>query len=260
MKILINTFCNHCLAEAEQKGVEYNYDYTKSLLVELNELGLYQFKCPNNHIQWNFIQEHLFQILFDLGALALSDSYTREAVSSFATSLERFYEFVSKLILLADESSEKIVDEFWGNISKQSERQVGAFLSIYANKFKKVPTLPKNRWIKFRNDVTHNGIIPSESQTLEYGQLISDLIFDVLFDLKDFYKENINKQFHKVYQYNVKKIKEKYPDVDKASGSSQPTIIQLRSIQSPEFVRIKLADEIAKYRNSNKIMKISYIK
>ena len=260
MKILTNTFCNYCLEEADKKGIEYDYDYNKTNLVELNEVGLYHFTCPQNHVQWMIVQEQLFQILFDLGVLAVCDSYTREAVSSFASSLERFYEFIIKFILLSEDIKEEIIDEFWKQISKQSERQFGAFLSLYSNKFRKVPSIPSTEWVKFRNDVTHNGIIPNESKTLEYGQLVSDLIFDILFDLKEHYKGEINLQFFKVYDYNRKKIKEKYPNIGKVSGGSFPSIIQLRAIQSPEFVRIKLEDQIIKYRNSTKFIKISYVK
>ena len=114
---MLGTHCNYCLEEAQQRGEEYKWDINKYVLVELNEDGIYNFNCTNNHIQWTFIDEHLFQILFDLGALALSDSYTREAVSSFATALERFYEFIIKLILLSENKDETLLEELWKHIS-----------------------------------------------------------------------------------------------------------------------------------------------
>lgn len=257
---MLGTYCNHCLEEAQQRGEEYNYDFEKYVLVELNEDGIYNYKCPNNHIQWTFIHEHLFQILFDLGVLALSDSYTREAISSFATSLERFYEFIIKLILLSENRSEKLLEKLWKHISLQSERQLGAFISLYASKFNKLPTLPVTKLVKFRNDVMHKGKIPNEVETLEYGQSISDIIFDGLFDLRNYFQNDVCEQIHRVYQYNVKKVEEKHQEIKKAGGSSSPTIIQIRTIKSKDFKRVNVEAEVNKYRNSNKTRRIQYLK
>ena len=42
-----------------------------------------------------------FELLFELGINALIDGYPREAVSSFASALERFYEFFCQVAALA---------------------------------------------------------------------------------------------------------------------------------------------------------------
>jgi len=192
--------------------------------------------------------------------VSLSDSYTREAVSSFSTSLERFYEFIIKLILLSDNIDEELIAKYWKNISKQSERQFGAYLSLFINKFNLLPPFPDNKWIQFRNDVLHNGKIPSEKDTIEYGQLISDLIFDVLFILKEYFKENIHKNIFSVYKYNSNLFKKENPQINKPGGGSYATIIQLRMIKSPEFKRINVTSEIQKDKLSKRPIRISYIK
>lgn len=260
MKIIINTFCNYCFEEANKSGQDYDYNQDKHLFVELNEEGFYSFECPKKHTQWKFIHAHLFQILFDLGTLALSDSYTREAISSYAASLERFYEFIIKLIYIADEIEENKLDAILKNISNQSERQLGAFITLYSYKFNNVPKILNNNWRKFRNEVTHKGKIPKEKDSIKFGQIISDQIFDILFELKKYYGENIIGLIHKVYIYNINKIKEKYPQIDKESGGSYPNLIQLRTIQSEEFKRLDINSEVLKYRNSEKFIKLSYAK
>lgn len=260
MKISIDPFCYDCYEDAKKKGIVYKYDDRKPVLVELNEVGLYFSKCLNNHEKWMVIQEQLFQVLFDLGALALSDGYTREAVSSFASSLERFYEFIIKLILISDKNDEEVIDVVWKDIGKQSERQLGAYLSIYTHKFKKVPSIPSTKWVKFRNEVTHNGMIPSESKTLEYGQLISDLIFDTLLDLKNYYKGDISNLLIKVYNFNYRKMREKNSNLSRVCTATYLTLIQLGSIESEEFQRLNMKDEIKRLRGSENFLRFVYIK
>lgn len=155
MKILLSGFCYKCSQETSVEGKKYLENLPPpGIPIELNETGVYSFKCPNNHMNWFILREPLFQILFDLGVLALSDGYTREAISSFATSLERFYEFVIKFILISDEIDEGLLSKYWKEISKQSERQFCGYMSLFVNKFKKHPPTLKNNWIQFRNKCT----------------------------------------------------------------------------------------------------------
>jgi len=57
---------------------------------ELNDENLYEFVCPKGHRSLTQLQEQKFEILFDIASLALIDGYTKEAVSSYSSSLERF--------------------------------------------------------------------------------------------------------------------------------------------------------------------------
>jgi hypothetical protein len=261
MKIFFSGICYECLEKARKDGKK---DLTSlpgpSIAIELNEEGVYSYQCQKNHINWYFLQEPLFQILFDLGVLTINDGYTREAVSSFATSLERFYEFMIKLLLLSDEIDEELILRFWKDISKQSERQYGAYLSLFLNKFRKNPPVLNKKWYEFRNNVLHAGKIPSETESMEYGQVICDLIFDVLFKLREEFKDESIKLFQKVYRYNANIIKKEYPQINKAGSASMPTLIQTRMINTEFFKRLTIIDEVKRYKNSNKPRRISYIK
>lgn len=55
------------------------------------------FECQKGHKNFVILQEERFETLFQIGANAIIDGYYREAVNSFTTSLERFYEFSIKV-------------------------------------------------------------------------------------------------------------------------------------------------------------------
>ena len=68
--------------------------------LEWRDDGRYETTCPKGHSSITILQELKFELLFDIGAYAIADGYYREAVSSFTSSLERFYEFFISSVLL----------------------------------------------------------------------------------------------------------------------------------------------------------------
>ncbi|WP_238149350.1 hypothetical protein [Arsenophonus endosymbiont of Aleurodicus floccissimus] len=68
--------------------------------VEFKNDGRYEITCQNGHSSITFLQQQKFEILFDIGACAIIDGYYREAVSSFTSALERFYEFFIKVVCI----------------------------------------------------------------------------------------------------------------------------------------------------------------
>jgi hypothetical protein len=66
---------------------------------ELNNDGVYIVECPESGKREVLRSlDFRFEILFEVGSYALLDGYYREAVSSFAAALERFYEFFVEVI------------------------------------------------------------------------------------------------------------------------------------------------------------------
>jgi hypothetical protein len=61
--------------------------------------GKLTVRCKQGHITVVTLPIPAFELLFDLGCSALLDGYSREAVTSFAVSLERFEEFTCRLLL-----------------------------------------------------------------------------------------------------------------------------------------------------------------
>lgn len=171
--------CNQCLQDS---------DFTFTFIfLEFQHDAIYKMICPRDHETIVTLQEELFQILFDHGALALTDGYPREAVSSFASSLERFYEFSIKILLVEQGVSIQEINQTWKLVASQSERQLGAFFFLYLNVFKKAPEPIDPKWIKFRNDVIHKGHIPTQEKVHEYASYIYDYMVKFLSVMKQDY-------------------------------------------------------------------------
>lgn len=73
------------------------------------------------------VQQPRYETLFDWACLALSDGYCREAVASFAASLERFQETAIRAICLHMGMDQEAIASTWKHFGKLSERQLGAF-------------------------------------------------------------------------------------------------------------------------------------
>ncbi len=159
--------------------------------VEFKDDGRYEMTCREGHISIAFLQQLKFEVLFDIGAYAIIDGYYREAVSSFSSSLERFYEFFIRVMCISKDISELKTLEAWKEISNQSERQLGAFIFLHLLELGSKPILLKNDKIKFRNDVIHKGMIPSKEQAMEYGQAVLDVVKPLLKKLKENYSDAV---------------------------------------------------------------------
>ena len=179
-------------------------------IVDIRDDGLYEITCQNGHTTITALQEQKFEVLFDIGAHAIFDGYYREAVSSFKSSLERFYEFYIKVISRIHNVSPEEYDLFWKMVANQSERQIGAFVCLYLFENKKSPTVLKDKWHKFRNEVIHKGKIPEINQALEYGEVVLQLIEPVLQDLKthhsQYVQEIVKEHIQSIQLVNPNKI------------------------------------------------------
>lgn len=131
--------------------------------------GVLELTCACGHPTSVILANPKYQLLYLSGASALLDGYPREAVASFAASVERFYEFAAKCLLIAGGVQVTLIDEAWKTISKQSERQLGAFRILHLLTFKECAAHLEKR-TEFRNRVVHNGMFPSQEEAIEYGE------------------------------------------------------------------------------------------
>lgn len=245
MKIKLPSFCHKCFEETGQAREEYsNYvlnNKMHDIEVEINDQNIYDLKCSKGHyISTIELQNQKFELLFDNAAMALSDGYTKEAVSTLTSSLERFIEFYFKVIAI----SKKIeIDEFiktWNLISKQSERQLGAFYMLQLIEYKETKFTFKNNWVEFRNDVIHKGYIPSSKEAIEYGEYIIDFIFTVL----KYLKENNLESLNKVQTIDFSKSKNKSSIHKNRFIGNIRTIIDLRSIENQNFGKVSFETSV----------------
>ncbi len=146
------------------------------LFVGMEGDHLFRLSCPEGHSSIVGLQQPHFEMLYESGSLALIDGYYREAVASFASASERFYEYWLRATLLQVGVPADSVDLTWKQMGKQSERQYGAFVSLYVRQKGRMPRTIPDRLVNFRNDIIHKGLFPSEAEARDYGQEVVGLI------------------------------------------------------------------------------------
>lgn len=165
-------------------------------ILEFKDDGRYETTCPKGHSSVTLLQQQKFEILFDIGAYAIQDGYYSEAVSSFSSALERFYEFFIKVVCISKDIDWTKTEEAWKVVSNQSERQLGAFIFLHLQETGSKPTLLSNHKVKFRNEVIHKGKIPDRVQAIDYGQAVLNVVRPLLKRLKDEYDEAVQTATH----------------------------------------------------------------
>jgi hypothetical protein len=220
--------CLECAKETEKPSPSF-------VFLDIRNDGLYNFTCTKGHKTVIALQEQKFEILFEIGAQAILDGYYREAVSSFSASLERFYEFYVKVICSSRDINEEQIHNAWKEISRQSERQLGAFIYVYLIETGQTPKILSPSEREFRNKVIHKGKIPDKKEAIEYGQKVLDLIIPVLNDLKQSHEE----QMHKMVSQHLKRIVSNAPKGIEINTVSYCNTIVNISAESSGLKRLK---------------------
>jgi len=180
----IRGFCEQC----------QNNSIAELIDVELTNNNLYKFTCKNGHTTNILLKNLKFEILFDIAISAFLDGYPREAIATASSALERFYEFYIYIICIKNNIPQELFNKTWNEISKQSERQYGAFLFLYLidnpsnceplTIYNKSPKKNKKSWSSFRNKVIHEGYIPTRKDSYIYLAFIYKHICQLITKLK----------------------------------------------------------------------------
>lgn len=93
-------------------------------------------------------------------------------MSSFASGLERFYEFSLRVFLENSSMPDALFQSSWKNVASHSEHHLGAFVFWWASSFNELPELLSNAQVCFRNDVIHKGKIPTNDEAAKYGNSV----------------------------------------------------------------------------------------
>ncbi len=250
MRMMISSWCNICQKEDESAGKEYFFDHNNRYLSNFTEDGIAQFTCERGHKTWTMIKQAKFEILYDLGAMALAEGFTREAVSSFSTALERYYEFAIELISISKGLDYEMHSDLWKGIP-YSEQQLGAYIYAFYSELRVKPPLLSSNQKEFRNDVVHKGLIPTEEKSLNFGQGVLEIIQDSLILLHENFR-NSNQPFIEIQRRHTRRVGEKMKNVICSGGLSGPSIIQLRSIGSKDFKKNKLIDSLKVLNRENR--------
>jgi hypothetical protein len=157
-----STYCLKCIRDKQEIILNSN--------LSISEDDLYQFTCPNGHLNLVELQAFKFELLFESGICAIKDKYYMESVLSITAAMERFYEFFVKTVQLSQTLPTDLIEESFKLISRQSERQLGAYIILYSSIFKAIPPNLKTTSIEFRNSVVHKGYLPSEKESIKYAE------------------------------------------------------------------------------------------
>ena len=174
--------CPVCL---QHSGVEAianasTYDFGSSNVLEAI--------CSKGHAFLVLNQNPKFEVLFEYACSAFLDGYVREAVSSAATALERAMEFFIRATLNSTQDP-KAAESVWAGMSKNSQRQLGAFIALHqvfvGTQAPRLDTVVRGQWRDlsaeaFRNSVVHVGEIPSEEDARKYLDFVYTYIAHIL--------------------------------------------------------------------------------
>ena len=153
-------------------------------VVPVQTVGLYRCVCSRGHNVVMVADFQQFELLFESGMEAFVDNYYREAVSSFAASLERFYEFAIMTMLIANGIESVSINSMWKGVASQSERQLGMYIGLYTTAYHRPPNLLSNNQSSFRNDVVHKGHFPSKHEAFEFADSVYKTINTGLKELR----------------------------------------------------------------------------
>lgn len=252
MKIRFSTLCIQCLKEdgntkEAYENLKKEMQGKEDYLTEINDENLYEYVCPRGHKSFSQLSEEKFVLLFDLGALALLDGYAKEAVSTFASSYERFVEFCIKVICVSKSVPFESFLKTWKTMIKQSERQIGAFYILQLLEFGETKYIIADKWISFRNKVIHQGYIPKSEEAINYGQYILSIIDLLLIELENKDPESLRKA-------NFLRISENGTTIGEnvsLSTSSMPTIINNRKMWKDETGKIDFRKALLSVKGSS---------
>jgi hypothetical protein len=184
----LQIYCNECIKKfVASGGKELHLLRWANVLVQ--DDGVYEITCSHGHKSVTTLSAEKFEILFELGANAILDGYYREAVSSFAASLERFYEYFISIVSLKSNVPTPEFESAWNSVKSQSERQLGAFIFLWLSELKKPPPELSNKMREFRNDVIHKGKIPIKDEVLAFGNAVLHILTEGVKTIREYYEE-----------------------------------------------------------------------
>lgn len=175
--MIVKLFCPRCTYEATKNFNGHAVIEVPVPVSRLSDDGKYEVHCGKGHVSSVILDNVKFELLFEMGLNAIIDGYPREAVSSFASAIERFYEFYWRVVMRHFDIPKDQVEATWKPLSKLSERQVGAYSTAVNLLTKNSPTLLNpNKEVPFRNLVIHNGYVPTEDEAISFGDVVMQLI------------------------------------------------------------------------------------
>jgi hypothetical protein len=178
--------------------------HTRLILNEdlsFNHVGINPEKTKLTTVATSAITDCRFQILFEIALNHFVRQQYRDSIVSAYAAIERFREHYLLASFLENNFSKEKIDNYWGLVGSQSERQIGAYHTTVLIREGTVSKDLSQSHIKFRNEIIHKGIFPDEKKTLKFLEAISRIINNRLM------AQNHIKSFEnaKVFEYQNRK-------------------------------------------------------
>lgn len=195
--------CTRCLAEG---------DISASLsLSEVNDDNFYIFTCSKGHLTTLSSQHPKFNILFELGVSNFAEKNYREVIFNIHSALESFYNYAIELICVDILKNPIAFDASKKHAKKYSERLFGAFIFLWNMNIQTPIEKIDDKFTKIRNEITHNGLIPTQEITLEYLTAIAKWLVECMAVLeRDNNEEQIQFVFRQLSNSRMKPQKEHF--------------------------------------------------
>jgi hypothetical protein len=173
--------------------------------------------CSRGHNSVYVIQSQKFEVLMESGVNALAAGFTLEACASFSAALERLYEFALKVLATHLGVTEEAYNDTYKEMSRQSERQLGAFFVLFALQFGSAYK-PNRSTVEFRNSVIHKGLIPTPEEAHEFCSKVYSEILSVTERLQANLSKAMNRVVLDDLQGRYAKADANLPKVTAAGG------------------------------------------
>lgn len=160
--------------------------------------------CPYGHKTIVKLSTHLCDTLYSSAVYAFSRDCLSESVMSFAAALERSFEMFTKITLHKEGITFNEIDNFWKELSSQSERQYGAFCSQFLKVLNK-PWKADQRMTEFRNKVVHKGYIASTEEVTNYAKYITETLYKILRHLHKHFEQECRDLYAHEFSKSLKK-------------------------------------------------------
>lgn len=214
--------CMKCLMERGVDGVQ-------TFISPINDNRYFELTCQRGHKTFVMLQNPKHEVLFEIGLNALIDGYPREAISSFASCLEVFYEFCIRRLAAYKGLDSDQFEKTWKAVSL-SERQIGAFAMLGLFLFESAPILLNEKCIRLRNKVIHQGKIPSFDEVLDYGERVVECISCNLKKISDLMGEDLDYVFMSDFYDRARAEKESVNCLAIATTIGWPDLIRGKQI------------------------------
>jgi hypothetical protein len=202
-------------------------------------------ECSRGHKSALLVQSLKFEVLLESGAKALLAGFTLEAAASFSSGLERCYEFALKVLLLRRDMELVIYDAMFKEMSRQSERQLGAFLALYALEFGESYVVNK-KTTEFRNAVIHKGLIP----TAEEARVFCTNVYGDVFALVQRLRTNCASEINTAIQLDLGARTKTLPPNTSVATSTGTMFFSLAQSE----IKSTFSDALAAYEKARKLI------